>query len=203
MVDLLSRRRLILGLGSALAARGLPVRAQSGQLHRIAFLSGATKADSASLFESFLEGLRELGYREGRNVLVDARWANYSAEQAAKLVGEIAALRPDGALLFSDALMYGQRKALAAFFLKHRIPSAAGWSVFPESGHLVSYGPERHAALRRLAYYVDRIIKGARPADLPIELPTVIEMVVNRRTAAAMSLAVSPAILARADRVID
>ena len=54
----------------------------------------------------------------------------------------------------------------------------------PESGHLLSYGPERHAVWRRLAYFVDRILKGAAPADLPIELPTTMELVVNRRTAA-------------------
>ena len=327
--DVLIRRRLILGIGSVLAVGGLPARAQSDQLRRVALLSGGTKSDGAGSFESFLEALHELGYRDGHNVVVDDRWANYSAEQAAKLAGEIAALKPavivangggigpayrlsppvpvvflisgdpvdagfadslarpgrnatgislltldlivkrmeilkeiqprlrriallaspehagqrhelaasraaatqlglevsyhearnpaelttalaavaaeqpDGALIFSDALMSSQRNALAAFFLKHRIPSAAGWSVFPESGHLVSYGPDRRAAWRRLAYYVDRIIKGARPADLPIELPTVIEMVVNRRTAAAMNLAVPPAILARADRVVD
>jgi putative ABC transport system substrate-binding protein len=99
--------------------------------------------------------------------------------------------------------MSGQRKALAAFFLEHRIPSAAGWIAFPEAGHVLSYGPERSVLWRRLAYYVDRILQGARPADLPIELPSVMELAVNRRSAAAMNLKIPPAVLARADRVID
>ncbi|HVJ24380.1 MAG TPA: ABC transporter substrate binding protein, partial [Burkholderiales bacterium] len=113
------------------------------------------------------------------------------------------AVRPDGVLLFSDALMVGQRRELAAFFLKHRIPSAAGWVAFAESGHLVSYGPERNAVWRRLAYFVDRIIKGAKPGELPVELPSVMELAINRRTAAAMGLTLPQGVLFRADRVID
>ncbi len=71
-----------------------------------------------------------------------------------------------------------------------------------ESGHIVSYGPERHAAWRRLASFVDAIIKGAAASELPIELPQVVELAVNRRTASAIKLALPPTILARADGVI-
>lgn len=123
------------------------------------------------------------------------------AELAAALP-VVAAEKPDGALLFSDALMVGQRQQLAEFFLKNRIPSAAGWSAFPDSGHVLSYGPERLAVWRRISYFVDRILKGARPAELPIELPTTFELVVNRRAAAAMGLSLPQAILVRADRII-
>ncbi len=153
----------------------------AGQRHELA----ASKAAAMQL------GI-EVSYHEARN-----------PAELERALADVAVARPDGALIFSDALMSGQRKVLAAFFLKHRIPSAAGWSAFPEVGHLVSYGPERGAAWRRMAYYVDRILKGARPGDLPVELPTVVEMVVNRRTAAAMGLELPPAIVARADRVID
>jgi putative ABC transport system substrate-binding protein len=110
--------------------------------------------------------------------------------------------RPDAALLFSDALMLGQREALAAFFLAHKIPSGAGYSAFPDSGHVMSYGPERLAVWRRIAHFVDRIVKGARPAGMPIELPTVFELVINRRSASAMDLVVPQQLLVRADRVI-
>jgi len=325
----LGRRRLMLGLGAAIAACGLPTRAQTVAMPRVAFLSGSTKADGEAFLASYVEGLRDLGYRDGHNIVVDARWADYSAEQASRLATEIAASkptvivangggiapvcqlapplsvvfmhsgdpidagfadsfarpgrnatgmsllaleligkrleilkqiqpgmrrvaflaspehagqqrelaasrkaaeqlgvevayhearnptelaaalpavaagRPDAVMLFADALMIGQRKELASFCLQYRIPSAASWSAFPDSGHLASYGPERHAAWRRLASFVDRILKGARPADLPIELPTVVELVVNRRTASAMNLTLPPAILARADRVVS
>jgi len=124
-------------------------------------------------------------------------------DELAAVLPSVLAARPDAALLFSDALMVGQRQNLAAFFLKHRIPSAAGWVAFAEAGHVVSYGPERHAVWRRLAYFVDRIIKGTPPAALPIELPSVMELVVNRASAAAMGLTVPQTVLFRADRVID
>ena len=128
----------------------------------------------------------------------------------ARTPGELAAAlprvaegKPDAALVFSDALMFGQRQALATFFLTRKIPSAAGYSAFPDSGHVLSYGPERQAVWRRAAHFVDRIIKGARPSDLPIELPTVLELVINRRSATAMDLAVPAQLMVRADRVID
>ena len=300
-----------MGAGALLAAPR--VFAQSGRVYRVAFLSGGAQSDAASSYNWFVEGLRALGYEEGRNLDLDARYAEYSAERAGKLAAEIAARKPaaivasgggigpairlsppqsvvfvhsgdpvdagfadslshpgnatgislmaldlivkrmeflkqcrpkmrrvaflaspehagqkrelaasraaaeeigveglyyearnpaelasalpavaegkpDAALLFSDALMVGQRQELADFFLKHKIPSAAGWSAFPDSGHLLSYGPERQAVWRRAADFVDRIIKGAHPSDLPIELPTVFELVVNRRIALAMNL---------------
>jgi len=128
----------------------------------------------------------------------------------ARTPGEIAAAlprvtegRPDAALVFSDALMLGQREALATFFLTHRIPSGAGYSAFPDSGHVLSYGPERLAVWRRTAHFVDRIIKGALPSSMPIELPTVFELVINRRSATAMNLVVPQQLMVRADRVID
>jgi hypothetical protein len=73
----------------------------------------------------------------------------------------------------------------------------------PESGHVMSYGPERKAVWRRAAHYVDRIVKGARPSELPVELPTVFELVINRRSANAMNLVVPSQLLVLADRVID
>ena len=91
---LLNRRRSILAIGSALVVYGLPARAQPGPMRRVGFLSGGTQSDAANFFKSFLDGLRELGYREGQNLTLDARFADYSAEQAIKLAAEIAALKP-------------------------------------------------------------------------------------------------------------
>jgi len=326
-MSLIQRRQFLIGAGSLLAAPR--VLAQSAPIHRVAFLSGGRQSDSTIFLKAFLEALNTAGYREGRNLELDARYADYSTERALRLAAEIAARKPavivttgsgiapviglsppqpvvfihsgnpvdagfadsfarpgrnatgislmaldlivkrmellkqfrpkmrrvaflaspehagqkrelaasraaaqqlglevlyheartpaelasalplvvagkpDGALLFSDALMVGQRQELAGFFLQHKIPSAAGWSAFPDSGHLFSYGPERQAVWRRAAHFVDQIIKGARPADLPIELPTIFELVVNQRTAAAMNLTLSQAILARADRLVE
>jgi putative ABC transport system substrate-binding protein len=146
----------------------------------------AASRDGAAAF-----GL-EVGYHEART----------PAELTAVLP-RVAEGRPDAALLFSDALMFGQREPLAEFFLRRKVPTGSGYSAFPESGHVLSYGPERKAVWRRAAHYVDRILKGARPSELPVELPTVIELVINRRAASAMNLVVPNQLLVLADRVID
>ena len=321
------RREIVFATGAVIAAPG--VLAQPRPLPRIALLSGGRQSDSANSFSALLDGLRALGYQEGRTIEIDARYADYSAAQAQRLASEIASrkpalivtsgsgiepairlspalavvfvhsgnpvdagfadslarpgrnatgislmaldliakrmehlkqlqpamrrvaflaspehagqqrefaasraaaelagvdvtyleartpeelaaalpkvveARPGGALLFSDALMYGQRQALAAFFLTHKIPSAAGYSAFPDSGHVLSYGPERLAVWRRVANFVDRIIKGAQPSEMPIELPTTFELVINRRSATAMGLTVPRELLVSADRLVD
>ncbi len=166
------------------------------KMRKVAFLASPEHAGQKLELAASRAAAKQLG------IEVTYHEARTPAELVAALPAVLAE-RPDGALLFSDALMVGQRRELARFFLKHRIPSAAGWVAFAESGHLVSYGPERHAVWRRLAYFVDRILKGARPAQLPIELPTLMELVVNRRTAAAMNLSLPQSILFRANRVIE
>jgi putative ABC transport system substrate-binding protein len=83
------------------------------------------------------------------------------------------------------------------------MPAACGQRDFCISGCLVSYGPSFDAMYRRAAYYVDKILKGAKPADLPIEQPTKFELVINLTTAKALSLNIPPALLSRADEVIE
>jgi putative ABC transport system substrate-binding protein len=91
---------------------------------------------------------------------------------------------------------------IAAFAQKNRIPAIDGWAPFAEAGNLMIYGPVIDDVYRRLADYVDRIAKGARPADLAIQLPTKIEFVVNVRAARALGVTVPASVLALADRVI-
>jgi putative ABC transport system substrate-binding protein len=87
--------------------------------------------------------------------------------------------------------------------LKHRVPAISELRLIAESGGLLSYGPNLFDTTRRLAYFVDRILKGAKPADLPIEQATKFELVVNMKTAVALGLAIPPSIFARADEVIE
>ena len=87
--------------------------------------------------------------------------------------------------------------------LKHRVPAISELRRIAESGGLLSYGPNLFDATRRLAYFVDRILKGAKPADLPVEQASRLELVVNMKTAAALGLTIPPSILARADEVIE
>ena len=86
---------------------------------------------------------------------------------------------------------------------RNNVPAVYSQSVFARDGGLLSYGPDRADIFRRSASYVDRILRGAKPADLPVQLPIKFEMAVNAKTAKALGLAVPPSILLRADEVIE
>jgi putative tryptophan/tyrosine transport system substrate-binding protein len=83
------------------------------------------------------------------------------------------------------------------------VPVVSGWADFAEAGALFTYGSRLRESYRRLAYYVDRVLKGEKPAELPIERPTIFEFVINLKTAKALGIEVQPALIARADRVIE
>ncbi|HZM33238.1 MAG TPA: ABC transporter substrate-binding protein [Burkholderiales bacterium] len=111
--------------------------------------------------------------------------------------------RAGGVLVLSTPLFIAGAKPLADLALKYRLPASFGPPEHAEAGGLFSYGPDRADLFRRAATYVDRILKGARPADLPVERPTKFELVVNLKTAKALGLKVPPSVISRADRVIE
>jgi putative ABC transport system substrate-binding protein len=110
---------------------------------------------------------------------------------------------PQALSVLADGFAVQNRRPIIDFAMKHRIPVISGWAVFAESGALCTYGPLLTESYRRLAYYIDRILKGARPEDLPIEQPAKFEFVLNLKTAKALGLTIPPSVLARADRVIE
>jgi putative ABC transport system substrate-binding protein len=91
---------------------------------------------------------------------------------------------------------------IAQMALKHRLPTARSEPRFAAGGNLVQYGPDLSESCRRAAFYVDRILKGAKPADLPVEQPTRFELILNLKTAKALGLTIPPSLLGRADEVI-
>jgi len=111
--------------------------------------------------------------------------------------------RPEGLILVSSRLLFQQRRQIAEFLAKNRIFAAGGWGDWTKDGLLLTYGPNNTELMRRIAVYVDKIIKGARPADLPMERPTRFELVINLKTAKALGLTIPPTLLARADEVIE
>ncbi|MBK9115027.1 MAG: ABC transporter substrate-binding protein [Betaproteobacteria bacterium] len=115
---------------------------------------------------------------------------------------DIARSRDDAVLAFADGFTLGFAGRLAEFSLQHRIPTVDGWAPFAQAGNVLIYGPVFADVYRRLAAFVDKILKGAKPGDLPIELPTKVELVINAKTAAAIGLTIPSAVLARADEVI-
>ena len=92
---------------------------------------------------------------------------------------------------------------ITALATQHRLPTIGGTKAFAEAGGLLAYGPNLPDLYRRAATYVDKLLKGAKPADLPIEQPTRFELVVNLKTAKALGLTIPPAVLARADEAIE
>jgi putative tryptophan/tyrosine transport system substrate-binding protein len=104
---------------------------------------------------------------------------------------------------FPDVLIMSQARTIAEFATKRRIPAVSGWGSFAVAGNLMTYGPNLDESYRIIAGYVDKILKGAKPADLPVEQPTRFEFVVNLKTAKALGLTIPPSVLARADRVIE
>ena len=117
---------------------------------------------------------------------------------------EAAARGRAGALLgFDDPVIHSYRKRIAALAANRRLPAMYGTSEFVEAGGLMSYGPNRPDLYRRTATYVDKILKGAKPADLPVEQPTRFKLVLNLKTARALHLTIPRSFLIRADQVIQ
>jgi putative ABC transport system substrate-binding protein len=104
---------------------------------------------------------------------------------------------------FPDSITFGPRKRIADFAIQHKLPTVSGWDAYADAGFLLIYGPSMTAAWERMAYFVDRILKGAKPADLPAEIPSVIEMVVNLKTAKVLGVEMPQTVLLRANRVIE
>jgi putative tryptophan/tyrosine transport system substrate-binding protein len=327
----MERRTLVVGTVALLAAPLVAKAQSSGKVPRVAYLNASSAANATGVVEAFRQGLRELGYIEGQNILIEYRWAdgrfdrlpalatelvrltvdvivapNTPAALAAKnatstipiiLVtsgdpvgsGLVASLaRPGGnvtglsltptlaitgkqlellkqafstlshvavlanptnpptadlvtetelaarslgvrlrvvqvrepkqfddafstmknervsaLLVIPDPLVNDSRGQIVAFAATNRLPAIYPYRTFVDAGGLMSYGVDLFDLSRRAATYVDRILKGAKPAELPVEQPTKFELVVNLKTARALGLTIPPAVLARADEVIQ
>ena len=323
------RRRFVIALGAGLLAAPFPLAAQTQKLHRIGFLGNSTAEAEANLTGPFREGLRDLGYVEGRNVAIEYRWANgdykafprliaelvsrnvevivtagtpaalavqrgapkvplvmvavgdpvgthlvaslatpggnstgltsiapdlegkrlellnevvpklaqvtllvnstnpfhvgsaRQAEEAAERLGVklqvvdvrtadelgrafdvVTRARPDALLMLADRVFLHNRAAIVAFAARDRLPAVYPYRELVEAGGLMSFGPNYADMHYRAATYVDKIIRGAKPGDLPIEMPAKFELIVNLRTARALDLTIPQAVLVRADRLI-
>jgi putative ABC transport system substrate-binding protein len=326
-----SRRRFVLALGAgALAVPFAGVAQQPAKTYRIGFLASETPSDpsQAKRLEVLRSALRQLGYRESENIVIDARWAEGQYDRLPSLAAELVARRvnvivasgtkatvaaskatttipivmgstgdPIGlglttdlarpsanvtgrtnfgpelgpklcealkeavpsivrmAYLFNpadppttfpgmqsaakalklelrsfeagtskqfdgaftemvkaqshavvvqgDTLFAVNVESIARLALKHRLPSASSLNDFAEVGGLMTYGPDRLEGFRRAAFFADRLLKGAKPGDLPIERPTKFELVVNMKTAKALGVAIPQSLLLRADTVVE
>jgi ABC-type uncharacterized transport system substrate-binding protein len=326
----IDRRTFLAGTGAVLLAAPLAAEAQAGKVPRVGFLGNSTAALEANLVGPFREGLRELGYVEGQNILIEYRWAEGHYERFPALIAELIALkvdvivtagtpaslavkkaapslplvmaavgdpigvglvaslarpggnatglsaiapelegkrlellrevaprlshiavlwnpdnplhagslkeiraaaqvlgikvqllgirvseefpaafaailkeRPGALLVLADRIFLHNRTRIVDFEVKHRLPGVYAYRELVEAGGLMSFGPSYPGMHRRAAYYVDRILKGAKPADLPVEQPTKFELVINLKTAKALGLTIPQSLLLRADEVIE
>jgi putative ABC transport system substrate-binding protein len=124
-------------------------------------------------------------------------------EEVEQAFRTMAARRAVALVVTADAYLYAQRRRIAALALANRLPAVFPFAAYVDAGGLMSYGVDPAPAIRQAAVFVDKIFKGANPGDLPIEQPTRVEMVINRRTAALLRLTIPPALLLQAERVID
>ncbi len=140
----------------------------------------------------------------GQRLGVEIRY--YPTPSLAQLEAALAVIKDESVQaisIFSDGFAVQNRKVIFDYAAAQRVPVIAAWSVFARGGAICSYGPLQSEQYRRLAAYVDRIAKGAKPSDLPIQQPTKFETVVNLRTAKALGLFIPPTLLASADEIIE
>jgi putative ABC transport system substrate-binding protein len=166
------------------------------RLQRVAILGNPRNASAAAELRAAERAARSLGlavYFLG----ID------SVSRLDVALADVGRDRPDGLLVLQDALTFAHRREIAAAALRIRLPSVLPTALYVGSGGLISYGYEPRAFAGRAASYVDRILKGAKPADLPIEQPTKFELVINRKTAQTLGLTIAPSLLLRIDRIIE
>ena len=163
---------------------------------RIAVLSAPASAATTRERQQTRSAAAQLG------VALEVHEARESGE-VIPLLEKIAASKPDALLVVPTARLIAARSVIAEFALKHRLPSIMGFADYAQLGGLAAYAASTSEQFHRLASYVDRILKGAKAADLPIEQPTRLALSLNLKTARALGIAVPRSVLLRADQVIE
>jgi putative ABC transport system substrate-binding protein len=133
----------------------------------------------------------------------ERRFPIASREDVPRLLTSIRDWRADAIFAFGDPATMNERHALVDFAHRHRLASGFGMKEYVWAGGLFSYGPDTADTIRRSAAYIDRILKGAKPAELPVEQPSTFQLVINLKTARGIGLSVPPALLGRADQIIE
>jgi putative ABC transport system substrate-binding protein len=144
------------------------------------------------------------GEAAGQSVGVETTiLAEMEAETFDEVISELSRRGVQGIVGASDGVIVARRAEIAASALRHHLPSIFAWRLNAEAGGLMSYAAKVEDLSRRAAFFVDRVLKGAKPSDLPFEQPTTFELVINLKTAKALGLEIPPTLLARADEVIE
>jgi putative ABC transport system substrate-binding protein len=165
------------------------------RLQRLGIMLNVTNPDADRMIKEAQEGANALGIEA---TTFPIRRAEDIAAAFEALKGQVDAL-----FVVQDAMLTANRMRLIAFSLAARLPTVFRSREFVQAGGLMSYGPNFPALFRRAAEYVDKILRGTKPGDIPVEQPTRFDLVVNLTTAKAIGLMVPQSLLARADEVIE
>lgn len=163
---------------------------------RVAVLTNPTAPPAASVLKNVEDAARAL------NVKLRIAAARTAAE-IDRVLAPLTRQHVDALLVVANPLFFAERDRIVRMAALNRLPGVFEWREFVEAGGFLSYGPNISDMYRRLALYVDKILKGARPGDLPVEQPTKFELVLNVRTGRALGLTVPPPLLLRADAVVE
>ncbi len=165
-------------------------------LQRVAIIANPEHAGEQSELRVSQKAAKAVG------IAIDYFQARTTPDIEAALNG-VLKTRSEAIMVFPDAFTMRHSELFAQFAARHRVPAASGWAQFVDGGNLLSYGPNMADSFRRLAVFVDKVLKGANPSDVPIEFPTAVELVVNLKAARATGVTIPQSILLRANRVIE
>lgn len=167
-----------------------------GKARTVAVIQNPANRVHATFLEQTRAAAESLGVRLAA---LDA----HGADEINRAFDAARAAKADGAIVFDDPVLWGQRKRFVALAEQAKLPVMYGYREFVDEGGLISLGPDRIDHYRRTAIYVDRILKGAKPAELPVEQPVKFELVINVKSAKALGLTIPQALLLAADEVIQ
>ena len=168
----------------------------SADIHRVAVIANPLHAGEESERADLAAKAEQLGIRL-------AFFPTPNRDELDSALVTIGTDPPQAIVALSEGFIVENRDTIIKFAMSQRLPVVSGWAVMAKSGAIFTYGPRLVESYRRSAYFAARILNGAAPAQLPIEQPTVLELVVNLRTSKALGLTIPPLILARADEVIE
>ena len=153
-----------------------------------------------------LRGALQFGATQAAARVVDivARSATIRHEREAdEVVRHALTAKSQAIVMLTSPIVLRAQRRIAELAAQHRLPTVSGFSTFPDEGGLLAYGPSFPAMWHQVGGYVDRILRGAKPGDLPVERPARFELVINLKTAKTLGLTIPPSLLARADQVIE
>ena len=166
------------------------------RISHIGSLRDATVPSSEPVFKEMQAGARTLGVRLQALEVRELRELDGIFDTISREPG-------GGLIVAGHPLFFPHRSRIHELAAKYRLPAIYGWRLFVDAGGLMSYGPSLADLWRRAATYVDKILKGAKPDDLPVEEPTKFELVINLKTAKALGLTIPQSLLLRADQIIE